>query len=136
MSDTNCNHIKEKSYHQIPPVHLRSRGSFVVARCCLKESLRSLLRPMSWNILCNFEVYSKPHACYKSISFNNQSSLAQQNGLLFYFFYSSQNILYLRTPIDTHMHPHTKTNTFAIVHGINRLSKDIIIQLERVGSNL
>lgn len=31
----------------------------------LNVSLRSLLTPISWNILCNFEVYSKPQACWK-----------------------------------------------------------------------
>ena len=41
---------------------LQSRGSELV-RCFLNCSLRSLLTPMSWNILCSLDVYSKPHAC-------------------------------------------------------------------------
>lgn len=44
---------------------LLSRFSPVPSRCFLKCSFRSLLTPTSWNILCNFEVYSKPHACCK-----------------------------------------------------------------------
>src|SRR6218665_1086033 len=44
---------------------LLSRFSLVPSRCFLKCSFRSLLTPTSWNILCSFDVYSKPHACCK-----------------------------------------------------------------------
>lgn len=42
--------------------HLQSSGSELV-RCFLNCSFRSLLTPMSWNIRCSLDVYSKPHAC-------------------------------------------------------------------------
>lgn len=43
-------------------VYLQSRGSELL-RCFLNCSFRSLLTPMSWNIRCSLDVYSKPHAC-------------------------------------------------------------------------
>lgn len=42
--------------------YVRSRGSELV-RCFLNCSFRSLLTPMSWNIRCSLDVYSKPQAC-------------------------------------------------------------------------
>lgn len=42
----------------------QSSGSEFV-RCFLNCSFRSLLTPMSWNIRCSLEVYSKPQACCK-----------------------------------------------------------------------
>ena len=40
----------------------QSRGSELL-RCFLNCSFKSLLTPMSWNMRCSLEVYSKPHAC-------------------------------------------------------------------------
>ena len=34
-------------------------------KCSLKWSFNSLLTLMSWNIRCNLDVYSNPHACWK-----------------------------------------------------------------------
>ena len=47
-----------------------SRGSPEFVKCLLKFSFKSLLTPMSWNILCSLLVYSNPHACgrYKIIA--------------------------------------------------------------------
>lgn len=43
-------------------VYSQSRGSELV-RCFLNCSFRSLLTPISWNMRCSLDVYSKPHAC-------------------------------------------------------------------------
>ena len=39
-----------------------SNGSPELVKCLLKFSFKSLLTPMSWNILCSLLVYSYPHA--------------------------------------------------------------------------
>lgn len=43
--------------------YLQSNGP-VLAKCALNLSFRSLLTPISWNILCSLEVYSNPQACW------------------------------------------------------------------------
>lgn len=68
-------------YQTVVVLVLRSRGSELL-RCFLNCSFRSLLTPMSWNILCSLDVYSKPHACCRRQGTSeplNGSARTQQN---------------------------------------------------------
>ena len=55
---------RKAACHDLSQIYSLSRGSPALScKCFLNCSLRSLLTPMSWNILCSLDVYSKPHAC-------------------------------------------------------------------------
>lgn len=55
-------HVRSYVDENKDKLNSQSRGSELV-RCFLNCSFRSLLTPMSWNIRCSLDVYSKPHAC-------------------------------------------------------------------------